>query len=56
MDVALNGNAPTTVTGGAGDELKVPLEPGLGLNRVQLTIRRDGATLDDEFLRFHVVR
>jgi hypothetical protein len=56
LEVSLNGGAATSVTGGDGDDLTVPLEPGLGLNRVQLTFKRGGTTLEDQFLRFHVVR
>jgi hypothetical protein len=31
-------------------------DPGIGLNRLQLTWKQGSSQLEEEFLRFHVVR
>ncbi len=56
LDVGMNGSALTSLAGGAGDELSYAFEPGPGLNRFQFTFKKDGTVLEDQFLRFHVLR
>ena len=56
VDIALNGTALTSLTGAAGDELSYAFEPGIGLNIFKFTWKKDGAELENESLRFHVVR
>ncbi len=56
LDVGLNGSPLASLTAGAGEELSHAFDPGIGLNRLEFTWKKDGATLEDEFLRFHAVR
>lgn len=56
LEAALNGSPLKTVTTTGNEDIKVAFDPGLGLSRVQLTFKRDGAVVDDQYLRFHVMR
>lgn len=56
VDVGLNGAPLTSLTGAAGAEFSHAFEPGIGLNRFEFTWKQGGTTLQDEYLRFHVVR
>jgi hypothetical protein len=56
VDVSVNGAPLATLTGGAGDDFSHAFEPGIGLNRFEFAWKKDGATVEDEFLRFHVMR
>lgn len=56
LEVLLNGAPLKTVDAGASDEIKLAFAPGLGLNRFQFVWKRETAVVEDEYLRFHVVR
>lgn len=56
LDLGMNGTPLTSLTGGAEGELSYAFEPGPGLNRFQFTFKKDGTVLEDQFLRFHVLR
>lgn len=56
VDVTLNGNPLASLTGAAGAELSHAFDPGLGLNRLEFAWKKDGQVLEQQYLRFHVVR
>jgi len=56
LDVALNGQALKTVTTTGDEDIRLAFDVGVGLNRLQLTWKKNGSIVEDESLRFHVVR
>lgn len=56
LELGVNGSALKTFTLEEDKDLNFAFEPGIGLNRFQFTWKRDGATVDEQFLRFHVLR
>ncbi len=56
LDVGMNGTPLATVRSSGDEDLSVTFKPGLGLNRLQLTFKKNGTVAEDQFLRFDVVR
>jgi hypothetical protein len=56
LELGINGGALKTFTLEDDKDLDYAFEPGIGLNRFQFTFKRDGNVVDEQFLRFHVVR
>lgn len=56
LTVFLNGAEVKKVAPKDNEAIAFQFTPGPGLNRLQLTWRKDGAQIDDQYVRFHVVR
>ncbi len=56
LDVGLNGSPLKTLTSIGDEEFKLAVDAGIGLNRLQLTFKKGGAVVEDQYLRFDVVR
>ena len=56
LEVGLNGATLATLTGPAGADFVQSFNAGPGLNRLSFTWKKDGVTVDEEYLRFHVMR
>jgi hypothetical protein len=56
LEIKLNGQALKSFTPEEGDDVRYAFEPGLGLNRLQFLWKKDGTQVEDQYLRFHVVR
>lgn len=54
LEILLNGAPLKTIAFGEDKESKQDFEPGLGLSRLQFLWKRDGAVVEDQYLRFHV--
>lgn len=56
LELRLNGSPVKTSALGDGEDVRFAFQPGLGLNRFQFLWRKDGTPLDEQYLRFHVLR
>ena len=56
LDLRLNGISVKTAMPGDGEDVRYAFQPGLGLSRFQFLWRKDSTLIEDQFLRFHVIR
>ncbi len=56
LEILLNGLPLKSFDPGNDEQIKVALQPGLGLHRFQFVWKKDNSVIEDEYLRFHVVR
>ena len=56
LEILLNGLPLKSIDTGNDEQIKVALQPGLGLHRFQFVWKKDNSVIEDEYLRFHVVR
>lgn len=56
VDILLNGAPLKTIDPGNDDEIKFAFKPVLGPSRLQFVWKREAAVVEDEYLRFLVVR
>lgn len=56
LELLLNGNTLATLTAKPNEDVTHGFDPGIGMNRLQFLWKKDGVQVEDQFLRFHVVR
>ncbi len=56
LEILLNGQPLKSIDTGNEEQIKVALQPGLGLHRFQFVWKKDDSVIEDEYLRFHVIR